>query len=288
MIARTVVVSFVLIAMGAVAWAERKPPSSPIDAPVAAESQEEGFAETTPPDIGLPPGEAMNVAPGSEQLPAPETASPGPPPMPEWWSKAKMQLDQEIAQTLGSGEATPQTNAAPSSQGRQDSNVPTTLESFGKGASAFCIVIALILLTYYVIGRYGRKTPLFAGANLGTLMGRLFLSPKACLYFIRVKDKVLVVGVTPTSISSVAEMDASAFDSASVTAVTAASAAAQSAPKTVGNPAGDKFLSQLKTFMRTNPPGPRTGREDDEIATLRGDIARLRRELQEGTREQGE
>jgi flagellar biogenesis protein FliO len=206
--------------------------------------------------------------------------------MPEWWSKAKMQLDKEIEQTSGSGEVATPTNSAQSSTGQQEGRVPTTMESFGKGASAFCIVIALILLTYYIIGRYGRKTPLFAGANLGTLMGRLFLSPKACLYFIRVKDKVLVVGVTPTSISSVAEMDASAFESAP--AATVPFAAAQTSPKPVTNPASDKFLSQLKTFMRTNPPGPRTGREDDEIATLRGDIARLRRELQEGTREQGE
>ncbi len=283
MIARTAVVPFMLMAVCAVAWAERKPASATVDAPAVAESPEEGFTETTPPDIGLPPGEATDATPGPGQPLAPETMSPGPPSMPEWWSKAKTQLDQEIDQASGSGEVAIPANSSQSSTGQQEGHVPTTLESFGKGASAFCIVIALILLTYYVIGRYGRKTPLFAGANLGTLMGRLFLSPKACLYFIRVKDKVLIVGVTPTSISSVAEMDALAFDSDP-----AAAAVAQSAPNSVASPAGDKFLSQLKTFMRTNPPGPRTGREDDEIATLRGDIARLRRELQEGTRELGE
>jgi len=291
---RTISVLVAFLAVSVVAWAERKPePPAPADAPSATASPEEGFTETTPPEIGLKTEEGASKTPAAGSPPAAETPASGPPPMPEWWNKTKANLDKAMDEASGGTQTTPQagaeSNPAPSAK---TPVVKTTLRSYAQGFAALCMVVALILLCNYLVTRFGKKTPLLAGASLGTLLGRLFLSPKASLYFVRVKDKVLIVGVTPTSVSAVAEMDASAFETAPVAAPLEAKPGARSSvrrdEKTGPSPAGDKFLSQLKGFMRTNPPGPRAGREDDEIATLRGDIARLRRELQEGTREQDE
>jgi flagellar biogenesis protein FliO len=130
----------------------------------------------------------------------------------------------------------------------------------------------LILISYYLLGRFGKKTPLFAGANLGQILGRLYLSPRACLYFVKVKDRVLIVGVTPANISQVAELPADKFDA--VTEKKAQSAA---------SPGANAFLKELKSQVSGQAPDE----VDDEIAALRGDLDRLQRYLQESTREIG-
>jgi len=76
---------------------------------------------------------------------------------------------------------------------------------------ALCVVVTMILVMSYLLKRFGNRTPLLAGAKLGTIMGRVSLSPKAYLYFVRTANRVLVVGWTPTSINRVAEYDASDF-----------------------------------------------------------------------------
>jgi flagellar biogenesis protein FliO len=85
------------------------------------------------------------------------------------------------------------------------------LQLFGRSAVALCVVLAMILIAYYLLNRFGNRTPILAGAKLGTIMGRVSLSPKAYLYFVRTANRVLVVGWTPTSINRVAEYDASDF-----------------------------------------------------------------------------
>lgn len=87
----------------------------------------------------------------------------------------------------------------------------TLLWKFGRGAVALCVVLGMILFVYYLLNRFGGRTPLLAGAKLGTIMGRVALSPKAYLYYVRTADRVLVVGWTPTSINRVAEYDVSEF-----------------------------------------------------------------------------
>ena len=87
----------------------------------------------------------------------------------------------------------------------------SAMRLFGQAAFALCVVLVMILLVYYLLNRFGSRTPLLAGAKLGTIMGRVALSPKAYLYFVRTANRVLVVGWTPTSINRVAEYDAADF-----------------------------------------------------------------------------
>jgi flagellar biogenesis protein FliO len=81
-----------------------------------------------------------------------------------------------------------------------------------QAVAALFVVVAIILVLYYLMSRLGKKTPILAGASLGNVLGRIHLDPKTCLYFVRVKDRVLVVGVNPQSIATVAEMDAAQFE----------------------------------------------------------------------------
>ncbi len=142
----------------------------------------ETFSETSPPELefnDLPPGEPD---PNSERLSG---------------------IGAEMArQNDGEGDVA---DSASESNGRSQ------LRLFGQSAVALCVVLAMILVAYYLLNRFGSRTPLLAGAKLGTIMGRVALSPKAYLYFVRTSNRVLVVGWTPTSINRVAEYDAADF-----------------------------------------------------------------------------
>lgn len=271
------------LALSAGVWAQEEPVRAS-DGKSSVVS-EDGFKETAPPEIGLQPGaipSAKEEEAGPQDIPPP-----GAPPMPEWWDAAKTELDKEIDKRQGGGEA-----ATPAGEGSQTGNAGSVRKGSGwspwkslaQVVAAFAVVLAMMILLNYLLGRFGKKVPILAGANLGAVIGRLYLSPKACLYFVRVKGKVLIVGVTPTSVSAVAELEASEFETAPVSAALEAKGTPKAGPS---SPAADKFLAQLKTFMGTNPQKSGS-REDDEIATLRGDIARLRRELKEGTQEPGD
>jgi len=146
-------------------------------------AQEEGtFSETPPPELeltDLPPGEPDPNAARIDGIAA-EMARQG---------------DQETSE--GGGGAQPEDRSA--------------LRLFGQAAVALLVVLGMILLAYYLLNRFGSRTPLLAGAKLGTIMGRVALSPKAYLYFVRTADRVLVVGWTPTSINRVAEYDVADF-----------------------------------------------------------------------------
>ncbi|GMU93634.1 MAG: hypothetical protein AMXMBFR4_26920 [Candidatus Hydrogenedentota bacterium] len=229
------------------------------------------FEETVAPEVTLtltPDETALPEAPGTKDSAAPEAPTlPGevrPTPaeiVPEWWSQFQGPLNQALDQQEGATTQPPRIIAAPAK---------SMFQNIVRGVIALCVVLALILISYYLLGRFGKKTPLFAGAHLGQILGRLYLSPRACLYFVKVKDKVLVVGVTPASISQVAELPAEKFDAA---------IERKTLPAT---PQGaNSFLTELKSQVNAQAPDE----VDDEIAALRGDLDRLQRYLQESTRE---
>ncbi|MDK1022001.1 MAG: flagellar biosynthetic protein FliO, partial [Candidatus Hydrogenedentes bacterium] len=79
-----------------------------------------------------------------------------------------------------------------------------------RGFFVLCIVIALILIVYYGLWRWGKKVPLLAGASLGTVLGRIHLERGTTLHFLRTGGRVLIVGVNGNAVSLVADFDASA------------------------------------------------------------------------------
>ena len=81
-----------------------------------------------------------------------------------------------------------------------------TGESVWRTFVALLVVLALICLSVFVLKRLIGGAPVFLDQRLGRVIGRIHLSPKAILYLVKVGDKVLVIGTTPTAISLVAEV----------------------------------------------------------------------------------
>jgi hypothetical protein len=118
---------------------------------------------------------------------------------------------------------------------------------------------------------------MLAGPNLGRVLGRVYLDKGTALHFVRIGDRVLVVGVNGNAISTVGEFNASTFDSGNA----APSARAQSEPF---NP--DSFLAELRErSLELKESAIVSPSEEDEIAALRGDIQRLQRYLRDENRE---
>jgi flagellar biogenesis protein FliO len=177
-----------------------------------------------------------------------------------------------------------------------------------------CVILGAILFLYYVARRVGKRTPFLAGPHLGTILGRVHLSPRVCLHFVRVRDRVLVVGVTNTTVSRVAEFDADLFEAEPETPM----------PEPVSPKDSGEFMEHFQAslvkdtgeeppeplpisgeseaenhsghFMETPaPPEPESRPEpepvpeeasaDDEFAALRDGIERLQKQIQDTSRE---
>jgi flagellar biogenesis protein FliO len=232
------------------------------------------FEATEPPTVTLEEPESLERTGEPTTAEAPSDVSPASAvddaPVPDWWTENQPSLDRAIRERSDASteEAAPTDPAAP-----QD-NAPRTLgRSILQGIIALCVVVALIVLSTYAVRRVGARTPLLAGASLGTVLGKVYLTPKIALHFVKVRNVVLVLGVTPTGVSSVAQLSAALFDDI-----------AQPATKVANDNRQMDFLSHL-TSATGQTPALMPEREVDEIAALKGDIARLQQYLQETSRE---
>ncbi|MCC6795536.1 MAG: FliO/MopB family protein [Candidatus Hydrogenedentes bacterium] len=182
-------------------------------------------------------------------------------------------IQQEVAAgsettTLESADEQPaNTNAA---------QTPNTGTSLMKSVAALCFVLFLILALYYLLNRYGKKSPLFAGTSLGTILGRVYLSPKAELHFVRVKDRVLVVGVTANEVSRVAEFDAAMFEESQPAEVPA--------HVDLPPPQISTFAKELRAI---SAPEATQLAVSDEIASLRAELDKARQYFRETSGESG-
>lgn len=139
----------------------------------------------------------------------------------------------------------------------------------GQSLVVLLIICGVIILGGAVTKRFLSKTPVLAGARLGQVLGRVYLSPKSSLHYVKTGGRVLVLGVTPTGISLVTEFAAEVFESAS-----------GALPIEAKGDTGPNFLEYLTQAQR-----PARGEGDDDIANLRGEIQRLSEFLREANRE---
>jgi len=146
-----------------------------------------------------------------------------------------------------------------------------------KAAAALLLVLGLIVLLSYGVRRLGGRSPLLRGLNLGQVLGRIYLTPRASLHFIRAGGRVLVVGVSPNQVSLVAEFDASAFE-----------AELEQEGEEAERPQQTSSLGSFISHLVARPtPGAAESAQavsDAEIASLRGDIQRLQEYLRETSR----
>lgn len=282
-------------------------------AALAGEAPKSEFEAVAPPVVNLPRPDVTGIEPPpGEELSAPaeppvtngeapaqgEEAASQPPTatelkaVPEYWTRGQEGLYRELDQQSGEGSETEREPAA----------TPSTGESVAKFSIWTLVLVGVILVLYYLAKRFGGKTPLLAGAGLGRILGRIHLSPKAALYFVRVKDTVLVIGVTPTAMTRIAEFDAEEFEgksarteglpgttmhvptSAAVAAATATTPAAAPAVSEPPLPPMDsEFLRELKAQARQES-AELPGDIDDDIAALASDLERLKQAFHETTR----
>ena len=141
-----------------------------------------------------------------------------------------------------------------------------------QGTMALLGTVALILLLLAAAKRWGKRSPLLAGHNLGRVMGRIALSPQASLHFVRIQDEVLVVGVTQQNVSLIQTLDAQAFE-------------IDEAPTNVEEARGPipaDFLSQLQSSQATLAESSTA--MDEELDSLKGDLQRLKQYFQDSAR----
>jgi flagellar biogenesis protein FliO len=146
--------------------------------------------------------------------------------------------------------------------------------------------------------KFGGRTPILAGARLGVVLGRIYLSPRASLYFVRTGGRVLVVGITQNTIALVSEFDADAFDSVPAAEAPAQAERASTEADRKTMESGKRFLSQLKASTRAMhqefaPRLPDELKRDEradapsvDLEALRQDILRLQEHLKEELREE--
>lgn len=155
---------------------------------------------------------------------------------------------------------------------------PSMAPNYTQGLLALAFVVALILVVYWAVRRWGKNVPMLAGSHLGKVLGRVYLDRGTALHFVQVGEKVLLVGANANSVSLLGEFSAATFNGGTA--------------KDSGTPAmavpfnPDSFLAELKSRSAQFAPSERGARaEEDEIASLRGDIQRLQRYLREENRE---
>lgn len=133
--------------------------------------------------------------------------------------------------------------------------------------SVLLAVSGLIILIGYLVRKLGKRIPLLANAELGTILGRLYLARGTTLHFVKTGGRVLVLGITNNSISLLKEFAADEFDK------TNAPSSDQSKKSD-----GDNFLAQFEERSRILRDSDQVVLDDvdEDMSSLRGDIRRLR------------
>lgn len=135
------------------------------------------------------------------------------------------------------------------------------------------VICSMIVLLGYFARRFGKRTPLLSGQRYGEVLGRLHLTPRVAVHFVKSGGRVLLIGVSQQAIACLAEFEAESFE-----------ALADPADHEESSPQGkESFLARLQASEEALNQS--AGPVDDELESLRGDIQRLQASLQERARE---
>jgi flagellar biogenesis protein FliO len=245
--------------------------------PAATAISAEGV-DVTPPV----PGETFEqtAPPPLTYEPNPETEAKEPAPRDEKLEEVAVELDR--MERASADESAPE---APRSA--------TGWSNYWRVFMWLLVMVAFIILLGWLMRKFGGRTPILAGARLGAVLGRIYLAPRASLFFVRTGGRVLVVGVTQHDIALVSEFDADAFDSVAAAEAPAQAERVSSEADRKAMESGKRFLSQLKASTRAMHQEPAEARRDDraeapsvDLEALRQDILRLQEHLKEELREE--
>ena len=228
----------------------------PVEAEAAPAPQEAAPAAVVPAAPAPQEAAPAAVAPAASSA---ETAAPAAP-VPDYFKAHQAAWDQpETEDVLGE----PAQPLVPQGGAPQRSSL---VDYALRTLAVLLVLCGLIMLGGWAIRKFGGRTALLSGQNLGNVIGKVYLEPRASLMYVKTGGRVLVLGVTPQNINPVAEFEESVFEAP----------AASPADTT-------SFLARLQERPALNPI-----REDEEITSLRGDIQRLKDFLRESKRDAAE
>lgn len=235
-----------------------------------AQEDDDGLQQTAPPKV---PPMALDTALPEPEAPATTQAAESDP----WMEQLRqLQAEEEAGAAAGNdGETAGADNE--NLGGQEDGERFELAPALLQGLAALFGTLALFLLLLAALKRWGRRSPLLAGNSLGEIIGRIALSPHASIHFIRVKNEVLVVGVTQQSVNLIRTMEAERFD------------AEEELEMTPGATEGAEpidFIAQLQASQSAMGQAAASGNMDEELDSLKGDLQRLKQYFQESTREQ--
>jgi flagellar biogenesis protein FliO len=149
------------------------------------------------------------------------------------------------------------------------------LYPFARACAWLFFLLAAIIFLGYFSRKIARRTPLLAGQRFGTVLGKIYLNPRASLHYVQTGGRILLVGVTQNHMALLTEFDEQAFpDLQEMTDVPL-----QQSQK------GKDFL----THLEDNEAAQRTATlatEDADLASLRSELQRMQQSMQKGGREQ--
>ncbi|MFC1736281.1 flagellar biosynthetic protein FliO [Candidatus Hydrogenedentota bacterium] len=186
---------------------------------------------------------SLEAPPGAE---APPEASPSEAgaPVPYW-------------ETEGSGDST-------GDSGFPRFNPNSTGGMFFNAIKALIIVLLLITITVYVMKKFHGGAAGIQGDSKSQVLNRIYLSPRASIFVVKVVDRILLLGVTPGSVQLLSE-------------VTRPEEIARFEAGT--SPFGGPLISAIKKSMQ-RPGTASPSREDaldDQLSKLKGQTERIRK-----------
>ncbi len=238
----------------------------------SAQEAGESFEATGPPPLsslteGLDAPRPEDIGPVEQAPPPARTTSSAP--------QAAEENPDDLAEFHVYYDAKTAENAAGAETGSTSPEGPRE----GPGALRMVAVLFLVCGGIIALG-YGsrkllRRTPLLAGQHFGTVLGKVYLSPRASLHYVRSGGRILVIGVTQSSMSLIAEFNEADF----IEAAEDVPAPNESAP-------GTDFLELLQgRVAQAQGTAAAPPASDESLASLRGELERLQQHLKGSVRE---
>ncbi|MFP4172957.1 MAG: FliO/MopB family protein [Candidatus Hydrogenedentota bacterium] len=215
-----------------------------------------------------------------------EEEQPAPPPA--FWSTYQEQLNA-ILDEGAPAEEDPATGAAnPEEPGDTGPGrfLPDLARPYIQTILALLIVLGVFILLAYGLRRLGQRTSVFPQSNVASVIGRVYLTPRVSLHFIRTGDKVLVVGVGQNEPSLLTEFPADSFEQQQMPAQGFSATGQESRENAGQQRPGEEFWAELQAKTRELTRDEQNPSSDTaDVNSLRDDIQRLRKTLQESSRD---
>lgn len=210
------------------------------------------------------------------------------PPPPAFWATYQEQLNAILDGGAPAGE-----DAEPGAAGLEEPGeagpgrfLPDLARPYLQTIMALLIVLGVFILLAYGLRRLGQRTSVFPQSNVASVIGRVYLTPRVSLHFIRTGDKVLVVGVGQNEPALLTEFPADAFEKQQMPAQGLAENARDSRESLGQQRPGDEFWAELQAKTRELTRDEQSPSSDTaDVNSLRDDIQRLRQTLQESARD---